>query len=244
MKISIVISVLDSHEVLRRQLVYLEKIGLPKDTEIIIADDGSVPELTYNGPLPVTIIKTHDFSGERKWTASIARNRGAKIARGEYLLMFDLDHVITRDCLNTVYEFGGDKVSFKREFGVLTEDGDLIQDLDLLLSYGFPMDRYKSRGFQISPHPNMFAMKRDIFWKLGGYNEKVVLTRTYPQGEDGLLKGAWLEWERKTGAKVHEYRPIIYMFPCGRLCGHVDYDKFGLFHKMSRVNEKNPYCRA
>jgi len=42
MKISIVIPVLNSHEILRRQLIHMERF-VQDDTEIIIVDDGSQP---------------------------------------------------------------------------------------------------------------------------------------------------------------------------------------------------------
>ena len=45
MKLSIVIPVLDSHEVLRRQLLHFDRMKLRRDTEIIIVDDGSDPPL-------------------------------------------------------------------------------------------------------------------------------------------------------------------------------------------------------
>ena len=43
MRLSIIIPVLNSHEVVRRQLLHFERIGLPPDTELILVDDGSDP---------------------------------------------------------------------------------------------------------------------------------------------------------------------------------------------------------
>jgi glycosyltransferase involved in cell wall biosynthesis len=237
MKLSIVIPVLDSHEILRRQLLHFEKMGLPDDTEIIIVDDGSDPALEPNcNGLPVRLFRTHD---KRAWTWPLARNRGAKEAKGEYLLMFDIDHTITRDAIDTIYSFGGDKVQFKREFGVLLEDGTLTQDLDTLVQYGFPRERVKKRALAIPPLPNNFAMRRELFWDMGGYREDRI-GRPYPQGEDRLFKKQWLIWERTKGVKVHTYRPTAYMFPNGYLCnGDVDYNPFNLFHKLSRANKHN-----
>ena len=44
-RVSIVISVYNSHGAMRRQMRYLASLGLPGDVEIIIADDGSSPPL-------------------------------------------------------------------------------------------------------------------------------------------------------------------------------------------------------
>jgi glycosyltransferase involved in cell wall biosynthesis len=237
-KVSIIIPCLNSHEILRRQFLYLEKIGIPEDVEIIIVDDGSEPSLEYSGPLPVRIHATND---SRPWTWALARNAGARIAQGEYLLMFDVDHIITRELIDAVREFGGQKMQFKREYGVLTEDGTLTQDRYLLAYYGLP----KERKLAFPPLPNNFAMKADIFWQIGGYREDLV-DRPYPQGEDRLFKKKWYEWERAGKGNVHTERPTIYMFPNGYLInGDVDFNPMGLFHDLSRkTNSNSKYRKA
>jgi glycosyltransferase involved in cell wall biosynthesis len=236
-KLSIIIPTLDSHEVLRRQLLHFNNIGIAEDTEIIIVDDGSNPPLEYKGELPVSIYATCDT---RPWTWAIARNTGARFAKGEYLLMFDIDHIVSKELIDDVRSFGGQKMQFKREFGVLTEDGSFTQDLDTLIEYGFPKERFKDRGLVISPLPNNFAMRKDVFFEIGGYREDLV-EKPYPQGEDRLFKKKWYEWERAGKGNVHTERPTIYMFPNGYLCGDksVDYNPFGLFHKLSRANKFN-----
>jgi hypothetical protein len=214
---------------------------LTDDTEIIIVDDGSKVPLKYEGPLPVKILRLE--WPERKWTASLARNRGAKIAVGEYLLMFDLDHIINKDLLDMVRTFGGYKVQFKREAGVLLEDGTLSQDPETLFTWGYPRSRYEVRGLAISPHPNMFAMRREIFWELGGYREDVILNKIYPQGEDSLFKRVWQSKVDAGIYHVHTERPTIYTFPMGKLCGDVDFNPFGLFHNSSRATPRNQFYR-
>lgn len=248
MKISIICSVLDSKESLRRQCLNWERIGICQggDTEIIIVDDGSEIPITYSGPLPLKVLRREpilDREGKRRWTASAARNTGVKEARGEYLLCFDLDHIITKEILDTIRGYTGPRISLRREFGVLLEDGTLTQDKDVLLQYGLLEERYNKKGVRFGSHPNQYAMRRDVFFAIGGYNEHIVLTRTYPQGEDGLFKKGWLEYERKTGEHAHEYRPVLYMWPNGYYCGHVDYDQFGLFHNSTKVNDKNSFCK-
>jgi glycosyltransferase involved in cell wall biosynthesis len=235
-KVSIVIPVLNSHEILRRQFLHFENIGIPDDVEIIIVDDGSEPPLQYAGNLPVRIIATND---KRPWTWALARNRGAKEARGEYLMMFDLDHIISKECLDMARKLTHKKMCFKREFGVLLDDGTFSQDLETLVLYGFPRDRYPSRGLALTALPNNFVMKKDVFMEIGGYREDL-FTRPYPQGEDRLFKKRWLERERATGEFPCLERPTIYMFPNGYLCGDVDYNPFGLLHNLTRKTSRNP----
>jgi len=239
MRCSIIIPVLDSHEILRRQCLHFEKIGIPDDTEILIIDDGSDPPLEYYGPLPLRIIQTHDT---RPWTWALARNRGAREAKGDWLILFDLDHIINRDLIDMVREYDGQKIQFMREYAVLLEDGTFTQDLEVLQEWGWPIKRFPHKGVTLPAHPNMFAMKKEIFWKIGGYQENLI-DRPYPQGEDRRFKKQWLKWLRSGQGTCHPDRPIIYMFPNGKSCGdgHVDFDAKGLFHKLTRASENNYY---
>jgi len=239
MKLSIVIPVLDSHEILRRQLLNFANIGIPDDVEIIIVDDGSNPPLnTVNVPegLAIKIIQTNDT---RPWTWALARNRGVREAVGDYLFMFDLDHFFTKETLDYIRHFNGDKIQFKRQFAILDEQGMFVQTIEALIAYGFPESRFNKRGFKLQPLPNNFVMRRNLFWELGGYREDIV-ERSYPQGEDRMFKKAFCEWEKSGKGHVHNERPTLYMFPNGYFCGgDVDFNPFGLFHKLSRATRRN-----
>jgi hypothetical protein len=231
MKLSIIIPVLNSHEILRRQFLYLEKIGVPDDTEIIIVDDGSEPPLFCSSRLPVRILKTND---KRQWTWALARNAGARIARGDYFLFTDIDHILTREAIDTAREFGGVRMGLSREFGVLLEDGTLTQDREVLEEYGL----LKSIGLKIGHLPNNFCMKKTLFEELGGYREDLI-GRPYPQGEDNQFFKKWKVYMRENKAEGYSTCPRIYMFPNGYFCGDVDFNPKGLFHKLSRKTKRN-----
>jgi len=233
MKLSIIFPVLNSHEIVRRQDLHFAKMGLPNDIEILYIDDGSDPPIES----PHVAYRTNDT---RPWTWALARNRGAKIAKGEYMLMADLDYIIPKDVIMTIYDFDGDYMGFRREFGVLDENGKLTQDLDTLCAYGFPKERYRTRRFKVPPHPNHFVIRRDLFFDMGGYREDLV-GKQYPQGEDNAWKQKRKRWESDGKLKIDINRPLIYMFPNGRFCGDVDYNPFGLFHNLSRKSDKNPW---
>jgi hypothetical protein len=74
MNLSLIVAVLESHEVVRRQLLHLGRILTP-DCELILVDDGSVPSLeaicaAVEKPFPFTLHCTHD---RRPWTQPHAR---------------------------------------------------------------------------------------------------------------------------------------------------------------------------
>lgn len=237
MKVSIIIPVLNSHEVVRRHILFWESMDLPDDVEILIMDDGSDPPLAFD----TDVVKIHPTNETRPWTSSIARNRGADIAKGQNLVMVDVDYIVPRKLIMEVREFTGQKMQFQREFAVLDEFGRFTQDGKILLEYGLLPDRYEERGAAVPPHPNVYAMNRDIFFQLGGYDEGLVLRRQYPQGEDNLFKQRWAQWQRAGKGQVDEYRPMIYMFPVGQFCGDVDADPKGLFHNLTRKTRANPF---
>jgi glycosyltransferase involved in cell wall biosynthesis len=233
-KLSIIIPVLNSHEVVRRQLLHFFRIGLPGDTELILVDDGSDPPIENDFSNLARIHRTND---KRPWTWALARNAGARLATGDYLLMYDLDHIADRKLLDFVRGFTGLKVQFTREFGILDEFGRLTQDRDVLAEYGLP----KHSSLKLGPLPNNFAMRRDLFWELGGYREDLV-EKPYPQGEDRAFRSAWRTHELKHGGEgsmVCPYRPKMFMFPNGKYLGDVDADPKGLFHKLTRKTSRN-----
>ena len=239
MQLSIILPVLNSHEILRRQLLHFDKIGIPEDTEVIVLDDGSEPPLTVEPRPWLTLVTTNDF---RPWTWPVARNTGAKLAKGEYFIMADLDHIITREMIDQVRSFTGDHIRFNREFAVLDENGEFTQDIEVLRKYGLPEDR----DTHLNPHRNQFAMHKDLYWKMGGFREDRI-GMPYPQREDGDFSKLWDKLYEKGEIRDfddiigYDKRTTIYMFPNGKYCGDVDFNPFNLFHTTTRKTNKNPY---
>jgi hypothetical protein len=230
---------LNSHEIVRRQLIYMRNQNYPDDVEIIFMDDGSDPplEIPKNPPKNFTLHATNDF---RRWTSSIARNTGAKLAKGEYLFMVDGDYIISREAVEIARRFDEDRLGCRRQFGVLTEDGELTQAHDVLLQYGLVPGRIKERGVRIPPHPNHFVMRKAVYEEMGGYDEERILSLDYPQKEDTHFKRKLRRLQIDGKLRVSDTeRPTLYMFPNGQFCGDVDYNPFGLFHNLTRKTAHN-----
>jgi len=233
MRVSIIIPVLDSHEIVRRQLLHFERIGLPTGMELILVDDGSDPPIENTSFLPVKILRTND---KRPWTWALARNAGARAASGECLLMYDLDHIVTRELLDFVLRSDLRRIGFQRELGALDENGIFTQDLDVLASYGL----LPRKSLRLESHHNSFAMTSELFWQLGGYDEDRI-GLPYPQGEDSAFWQRWLAYRDATHTPEATDPPTLYVFPTGRWCGDVDHNPHNLFHNLSRKSSRNPY---
>jgi len=57
MKVSVIIAVLNSHEVVRRQIEHFKKMELSSDVEIILVDDGSNPPLGFFDYMDRSLLK-------------------------------------------------------------------------------------------------------------------------------------------------------------------------------------------
>ena len=226
MKVSIITSILDSHEIVRRQILHYEKIGLPDDVEIIFMDDGSDPPLESDTSLKnFSIIPTNE---KRAWTEHLARNKAAKIAKGEYFFFTDIDYIVPLSAINIAREFTGDRMRFVREFGILDKNGNFTQDIDVLKSWGLKRDTVK-----LGQHKSVYLMHRKIFFELGGYREDRVGT-PMPQYVGRDFDHRWKKLAATGKYSNSDTIPTIYFFPNGKFCGDMDYNPFGLFHNLKR----------
>lgn len=177
-KLSVIIAALESYEVVRRQVLHFARMRLPESVEIIIMDDGSKPPIWKYKGMPeavraagnVTIRQTGD---SRPWSQPCARNAGAELSSGEYLLFTDIDHVLSRGAIEDALKGDYDKMNFNRNWGVLTTEGKIVQKKEILFAYGLPEMLYRKRKLHAGQHPNTFSMPKRIFMNLlGGYDER------------------------------------------------------------------------
>lgn len=235
MKVSIVIAVLNSHEVVRRQIEHFRGMDLPSDVEIIIVDDGSSPPLTglMRG------LRFYYTFDKRPWTQGLARNLGASEANGEYLLFTDIDHIITKEAIQDVLNFDGDKMVFPRYYGILNKDGDIVNDLQSMIGFGLdPRRIHTRRGWLCAGiHGNTYAIRKTVFDAIGGYESRYCTQGFHMGGkfksEEARFNGQYSGLLNRGKVKPAVVGSKIYFYPTGKYRADGDNNPFGLFHNLS-----------
>lgn len=222
-KLSIVISVYNSHEIVRRQLLHMRDFPC----EVVIVDDNSNP------PIEGARVRT---SNKLAWTQGLGRNEGAEVATGEYILFTDIDHIISQNALDDALNFNGNKMIFRRQVAILDENGQIRQDRETLQEWGYVRD-----GLDASVHGNTFVVKRQAFLDIGGYDMQHSLIGYHPKsgkGDDCYFNAKW-------NRKYRGINPVvgrdIYMFPLGRFNKTGNLNPFNLFHNLDQSEEVRSY---
>jgi hypothetical protein len=138
--------------------------------EVVLVDDCS-PEPALDVPRPDGLPPLRIFRALKDipWHQHGARNLAAREALGLWLFLTDMDHVLPAESLRALLAvLDAAKPSavftfFRRDAPSLTPTRN-------------------ERG-QLKPHVNTFAMRKDWFWKVGGYDEDCV-----GYGTDGYFR--------------------------------------------------------
>lgn len=222
-KVSIIISVYQSYEIVRRQLLYFKKLDLP--VEILIIDDGSNPPIK----------EAHSQTGNKlAWTQGLGRNLGALKASSEYLFFTDIDHILSKEAIEDALNFTGNKMIFRRQIAVLDKDGEIRQDRETLKDWGYEKD-----SLDASVHGNTFVIKKSIFHELGGYDKGIVGYHPITKGGDDVYFNT--KWNKKFDKEDLALGSDIYMFPIGRFNKDGDLNPKGLFHNLSQEKQEKFY---
>ncbi|KQX18413.1 hypothetical protein ASD17_14725 [Sphingomonas sp. Root1294] len=140
-------------------------------TEIVIVDDGSPePAADVARPAGLPPLSIYRVTEDRPWHQHAARNLGAHVAKEPWLLLTDMDHVLTADAAHAL---------FRRMHRLEAGTAYFLNRIDA--DTGTPT---LGRDGQPKPHPNSFVMTRDLYWRVGGYDED--FCGIY--GTDGLFK--------------------------------------------------------
>jgi hypothetical protein len=130
----------------------------------IVVDDGSPVEarLPTSLPFPIRLFR---IEVDVRWNWLAARNIGAFHASPGWLVMTDMDHVIPPETVRAL----------------------IFGQHDPLVAYAF--SRRENTGEAINPHSASFFLTRELFWRVGGYDER--LSGYY--GTDGIYRRRLME---------------------------------------------------
>jgi len=225
MKLSIIFSVYQSYEIVRRQVLHFNKMNLP--FELIIVDDGSDPPIEE---------ARYQTGSKLAWTQGLGRNLGASKAKGEYLFLTDIDHILSKEAIEDALNFNGNRMMFRRQIAILDENGDIKQDKETLKDWGYESDKLDA-----SVHGNTFVIHKKIFDELGGYDKKSYSWGYHPatrRGDDVYFNA---KWNRAFRGYVCPYGRNIYIFPIGRFHRDGNLNPFNLFHNLDQKRQEKFY---
>jgi hypothetical protein len=131
-----------------------------KPLKVIIVDDGSPHSPAANVPRPYGLpeLEIYRVTEDRPWHQHAARNLAAHVAPEGWMLLTDMDHMLT----------GEAGAALMKRLPKL--DPGTAYMLDRIeADTGLPTLGKDGRP---KPHPNSFVLTREMFWRIGGYDER------------------------------------------------------------------------
>ncbi len=145
-----------------------------KAIKVIIIDDGSPRDPAANVPRPYGLpeLEIYRVLEDRPWHQHGARNLGARLADRDWLLLTDMDHMLEPEQAMQLVK--------------MAEKGQLDREACYMLDRIEADTREPTRAPNgvAKPHPNSFVMSRELYWRVGGYDERA--TGIY--GTDALFR--------------------------------------------------------
>ncbi len=151
---------------------------LKRDIEIVLVDDGSpepaadvIAEMWNGDRTGLPALSLYRVLEDRPWHQHGARNLGAHVAEGRWLLMTDMDHVVPASTLNEI--LGVLQTTPKNDvltFGRVDAPATLTWRADHWTEFA----RTRREDGTLKPHVNSFCVSRKRYWALGGYDEDFV----------------------------------------------------------------------
>ncbi len=175
--ISIIIPLYNSEKTLEKCLhaIFNSKY---QNFEVLVVDDGSKDNsLKIAESFPCNILKLKHNQG-----ASVARNWGAKNAKGDILLFIDSDIVIKSDTLN---QFADSLKSYPAVFGIYSQKPGVDGLLSLYQNFYAHKSIKETKELTSMFYSYCAAIKKEIFDKVGGFDESWVRA-TFEDVEFGM----------------------------------------------------------
>lgn len=142
--LSVIVTYYSQPAMLARQAA--EWKGYPEGVEVIVVDDGSRVPAKADG------CRIYRVTDDIPWHQDGARNLGAHVALHDWLLFLDVDHVLPAEAAQA-----------------------LLGRLPVLRPRAAfrPARRLVSGAHRLRPARNIWLIRREDFWRVGGYDERL-----------------------------------------------------------------------
>lgn len=196
--ISVIIPTYNNSSILVKSLVtWMNQSIDDANYEVIIVDNNSVDDTEI---VVKSMIKNNNnfyYIKETKPGATNARHAGAKISKGDILVFADNDGLYNIECLESII----DAFKLLKDIDALACKIDLLWDKEpplwikpysyLLgeLDYGPHLAIGYKREFYFNG--GLFAIKRDTFFELHGFNPDLIGGKLIGDGDTGLVEKVW-----------------------------------------------------
>lgn len=172
----------------------LEKVFVQsfQDFEIIVVNDGSKDNVEE--VLKPYFSERFQYTRQENQGPGAARNTGAALAKGEYLVFLDSDDYVEQDWLE--------------EFHQLSANGAGLMAIALKMPNGLirpPKSvTAKGRNFRVLPIPGTFAVDRNLFQQVGGYDTQLRQSENWE-----MLDRVIRHCQKNEIATVHSDRALL-----------------------------------
>lgn len=171
MKFSFIIPALNEEDYIEDCISSIKRQTV-KPYEIIVVDNDSTDKTAEIAKrLGCRVVK------EKRKGISNARNKGAKVAKGDILCFIDADGVLTKDWVKEAKKVFLDKEVQAADGLIIYTHKDwlkrILYNIHVVFAYTgiFLSELFLSRHWFIG---NNTAIRNDVFWKLGGFEPLVV----------------------------------------------------------------------
>lgn len=191
MKASIIMFIRDSREMLRRQILYMNTLDIPKSIELVIVDHANNPPLEFvdEPNFNAKIVRHHDTT---PWIVPSLVNFGRKHSEGEYLQIIGVDHMISSEWIKFATGNTPEYAHFLREYALLDGDANLI-----------PLRDKSGNKITQNGACGIVWVKTSVFDALGGYDTKL----------NGDICGSDKDFRRRYGGNAIKQFRMLYMLP-------------------------------
>lgn len=243
MKLSVLFTVHNRFELLRKSLISLAHQSVLPD-EVIVSDDGSdedIPALLRSAAISLPFSVNYVRQEHRGFRAAKVRNNAARLATGDYFIFLDQDIIGTRHFIKTYLKDARPKefrvswpIRLTPEQTEQLTDHDITQfQFDALVTpeqYNKVRKQYRKERFYYFMHSlhlrkigpklrsGLFSISRDDYYDVNGFDERY---QGWGNEDDDLGRRLHVAGIRGKNPFLHEY-PLH------------------LYHEPNRVGEERP----